>query len=294
MEVRVFYFMGLLGSGKTTFIDKTLNGIADGFNPLVICREVGDEDFTAEEARVIYTDKFTAEFFRDAAETYDPGIVFIEDDGTQTTDLFELEQIFPENWFIAQAVCMANAENFERYMIKAPNLLMDKIRTASMIVINRCDDALAEYLRSQNLRMSNKDAEIWLEFKDGHVEPYAGEEDSVFDLSTGKLRLTDDDFPAWYIESFDFPDRFEGIEVNVDLEVNHEEAYGGYDAAGRWLMTCCENDIRFFPVACTRGILDKFRTGDLVNITAICHSVEWDPYEGTGPLLEIKRAVQKK
>ena len=292
MEVRVFYFTGLLGSGKTSFIDKTLNGLSERYNPLVICREVGDEDFTSE-ARVLYTDKFSAEYFADAAELYDPDIVFIEDDGTQSTDLYELEQSFPENWFIAQSVCMINAESFEHYITKAPNLLMEKIMISSMIVINRCDEKTAAFIREQSLRLANLDAEFWLEFKDGHVEPLAAEGESLFDLSSGKLQVSEELFPGWYIESFDFSSRFEGIEIEIELEVNHDRAFEGYDAAGRWLMTCCENDIQFFPVACTPGILDKFETGDIVKIEAIQHSLEWRPYEGIGPLLEIKRAIKK-
>ena len=53
MDVRVFYFTGILGSGKTTFINQTIGDLQEGQKSVVICLEVGDEDF-GEDIPVVY------------------------------------------------------------------------------------------------------------------------------------------------------------------------------------------------------------------------------------------------
>ena len=287
METRVFYFTGILGSGKTTFIDQTIGDLEEGQTSVVICAEVGDEDIT-NDVPVIYTDKLDRRLFEKVDEEYSPDIVFIEDDGTRFPDMFLLTREFPKNWTLVQVVCMMNARTFEHYMIKTPNMIMDKVRPATMIIINRCTDELAEFIRDQNLRMVNRQAEIWFEFEDGHIENYIREGESAFDLSEGELFLDDDSFPVWYVEALDYPDRFENVTINVELMVDKEKPVDEtYDVVGRWMMTCCAADLQFFPIACRKGMLEEFEDEDIVEITAIVHKGEWYIYEGEGPVLEI-------
>ena len=287
MDTRVFYFTGILGSGKTTFIDKTLGDLVDGQKSVVICREVGDEEISAD-VPVVYTDKFTWKKFEEVQDQYAPDLVFIEDDGSQRPELDTLVRAFPEGWGLVQVVCMINARTFEHFMTQAPNQIIEKVMPASMIIINRCTDELAEMIRQQPLRTINRQAEIWLEFEDEHVENFMMEGESYFDLSEGELFLSEDEFPVWYVEALDYPDRFEGVTINVDLMVDKEgPADPEYDIVGRWLMTCCEADLQFFPVACRKGMLDEFKDEDVVNLTAIVHQGDWYMYEGPGPVLEI-------
>ena len=183
---------------------------------------------------------------------------------------------------------MINARTLAHYLAQAPNQIVEKVMPASMIIINRCTDELAEFARGAKLRTINRQAEIWLEFDDGSVENYVREDESYFDLSEGELFLSEDEFPIWYVEALDYPDRFEKVTINVDLMVDKEgPADPRYDVLGRWLMTCCEADLQFFPVACRKGMLDEFKDEDIVNVTAIVHKGEWEIYEGEGPVLEI-------
>ncbi len=290
-EVKVFYFTGLLGSGKTTFIDKTIQDLDPDLKSVVVCVEVGDEDFSAG-IPVEYAGKLSWKLFEHVQDKYSPDVVFIEDDGQNRPDIAALVKMLPENWVLFQVVCMLNAESFEHYINTAPNKVMEKIMVASMVIINRCTDQLAEYLRDQSLRMVNRDAEFWLEFTDEHVENYIRDDESYFDLSGDLIEISPDEFPVWYTEALDFPDRFEGLAVNLTLMVDHEQDTPEYDVAGLWLMTCCEADIAFYPVACKKGMLKDFATEDMVNITAIVRRTEWSEYQGEGPLLEIIDAAK--
>ena len=105
MDVRVFYFTGLLGSGKTTFIDKTIQDLDPQLRTVVICAEVGDEDFT-EGTNVVYAGKLTWKLFDEVQDKYDPDIVFIEDDGQRRPEPDQLVRMFPDNWNLSQIVCM--------------------------------------------------------------------------------------------------------------------------------------------------------------------------------------------
>ena len=287
METRVFYFTGILGSGKTTFIDNTIGDLERGQISAVICTEVGDADFT-QHVPVEYTNVLSREVFEDIQNKYVPDLVFIEDDGTRRPNITELVHMFPKGWVLVQVVCMINARTFSHYMEKAPNLLVEKIMPASMVIINRCTEKLAETVRAASLRTINRQAEIWLEYNDHTVENYVRDGESYFDLSGEEIFLSEDEFPLWYVESLDYPDRFENITINADLMVDKEgPADPEYDVLGRWLMTCCEADMQFFPVACRKGMLEEFEDEDMVNVTAIVHKGEWKMYEGEGPVLEI-------
>jgi len=286
MDVRVFYFTGILGSGKTTFIDKTLEDLDPSQKSVVICTEVGDEDF-APGVDVEYAESLSWKLFEKVQEKYSPDLVFIEDDGTKRPDIETLVRMFPENWMLVQVVCMINARTFAHFMESAPNQIAEKVMPASMIIINRCTEELADQLREASLRTLNRQAEIWLEFDDHSVENYIRDGESYFDLSEGVLEISDDDFPQWYIEALDYPDRFDGFTINLNLMVDHDRDDARYDCLGCWMMTCCEADLQFFAVACKKGMLKEFKTEDEVNVTAIVHQGEWAPYEGPGPVLEI-------
>ena len=287
METRVFYFTGILGSGKTTFIDQTIGDLAEGQCSAVICTEVGDEEIT-QRVPVEYAGAFSRKLFADVQKKYRPDLVFLEDDGTRRPDLAALIRMFPQGWNLVQVVCMINARTLAHYLDKAPNQIVEKLMPASMVIINRCTDELAEFARGASFRTINRQAEIWLEFDDGHIENYIREGESAFDLSEGELFLTENDFPVWYVEALDYPDRFEKVTINADLMVDKEgPADPEYDILGRWMMTCCEADLQFFPLACRKGMLDEFEDEDMVNVTAIVHQGEWDIYEGPGPVLEI-------
>ncbi len=289
--VKVFYFTGLLGSGKTTFIDKTIQDLDPSLKSVVVCVEVGDEDFS-EGVSVEYAGKLSWELFERVQDKYSPDVVFIEDDGQNRPDIRALLKMLPESWGLFQVVCMVNAASFEHFINTAPNQVMEKIMVASMVIMNRCTDQIAEYLREQSLRMVNRNAEFWLEFTDGHVENYIREGESYFDLSGDLIDVSPDEFAIWYTEALDYPDRFEGITVTLRLMVDHDQDTPEYDVAGLWLMTCCEADVSFYPVACKKGMLKEYKTEDLVELTAIVRRTEWDRYEGEGPLLEIIDAAK--
>ena len=68
------------------------------------------------------------------------------------------------------------------YVKNMGQLMMEKITNADLLIFNRCNEELRAQLRSRNLRMVNRRADIYLENEDGTSEEYVTPEMSPFDL----------------------------------------------------------------------------------------------------------------
>ena len=62
------------------------------------------------------------------------------------------------------------APTFEMYAKNMGQLMMEKISNADMLIFNHCNEELRAQLRSRNLRMVNRRADIYLENTDGTSE----------------------------------------------------------------------------------------------------------------------------
>ena len=81
-------------------------------------------------------------------------------------------QSMPPSWVLYQIIVTAEGPTFELYAKNMGSLMLEKLRNADMIIINRCDQALRDALRRRNLRMVNRRADIYLENTDGTSEDY--------------------------------------------------------------------------------------------------------------------------
>ena len=81
-----------------------------------------------------------------------------------------------------QIIVTAEGPTFELYAKNMGSLMLEKLRNADMIIINRCDQALRDALRRRNLRMVNRRADIYLENTDGTSEDYMDGTVSAFTM----------------------------------------------------------------------------------------------------------------
>ncbi len=78
----------------------------------------------------------------------------------------------PGNWILYQIICLMDATTFEPYLKNMGQLMMEKLTNCDMLIFNRCNEQLRAQLRSRNLRMANRRADIYLENEDGTSEEY--------------------------------------------------------------------------------------------------------------------------
>lgn len=299
-DVPVYVVCGFLDAGKTTFLKSVLtpDGLADGSRTLLITCEEGETDFddkalAARNIRRINIEEreeLTRDFLLRCDKEYKPEQVLFEYNGMWL--LQELgEEILPANWVLYQIVHVAEAATFENYAANMASLMMEKLRNADMIIFNRCTPALRETLRRRNLKMLNRRATIYLDFTDGTTEDY----DSgvpPFDMSTPVLELSDDDYGVWYTDAMDHPDRYEGHAVRYRGMVARSPKFPkGSLVAGRFAMVCCANDAQFFGMIIKTPDVEKFKSRDWVEVTAVVKVEEQKLFQGPGPVLyasEIK------
>lgn len=288
----VYLIAGFLDGGKTTFI----NGIlADGFaledRTLLVCCEEGEVEYenlhNVTVLRVEEPEELTPDFLEEQRLKCGATQIIVEYNGMwQIQDFYE--NALPENWILYQIVVHVEAPTFDSYTKNITSLMMEKLRNADMIVINRCNDALRTSLRQKNLRLVNRRADIYLENEDGSNENYMDGTVSAFDLDQPVIQISDEDYGLWYVEIMDDPEMYEGKTVVYRAIMCKPPEYGDYFTPGRFAMTCCEDDMPFLAVACVGYDTTNVPERAWVEITATCAVEHWDPYgEDDGPVLHV-------
>ena len=294
-DIPVYLIAGFLDAGKTNFINGILeDGFARQDRTLLICCEEGEEEYnpraldnvtvvTVEEEADLKCSQLKA-----WEKQYKPKQVLIEYNG-----MWQMERLYrdvlPANWVLYQIMTFVEAATFDVYAKNMGQLMMEKITNADMLVFNRCTPELRDSLRKRNLRMVNRRADIYLENVDGTSEDYLTGDECPFDLDQEVIDIPDDDFGVWYVDVMDHPERYDGKLVHMKLIMCHSKKFPGIHCPGRFVMTCCENDIQFVGIVAKGDSLKAYKNRDWVDITATVKKEHLDAYEGEGPVLYVER-----
>ena len=293
MDIPVYLIAGFLDAGKTNFINGVLqDGFAREDRTLLICCEEGEESYYPNVLSNVFTttvedfEELTPAYFKKLEKMYKPQQVIIEYNG-----MWNIEKLYreclPANWILYQIMTLVDARTFEMYAKNMGQLMMEKIMAADMLIFNRCNEELRAKLRSRNLRMVNRRADIFLENEDGTSEEYVTEDMAPFDLSSGHLDVPDEDYGVWYVDLMDATDRYDGLTVKFKALMCHSKKYKGVHCPGRFAMVCCEDDMQFLALVCKGEGLEKFKDRAWVEITATVKKEEDRAYEGVGPVLYV-------
>ena len=293
MDIPVYLIAGFLDAGKTNFINGVLeDGFAREDRTLLICCEEGEESYYPNVLSNVFTttvedfEDLTPDFFKKLEKMYKPKQVIIEYNGMWNIEKLYRE-LLPANWILYQIMTLVDANTFEMYAKNMGQLMMEKIMAADMLIFNRCNEELRAKLRSRNLRMVNRRADIFLENEDGTSEEYVTEDMAPFDLSSGHLDVPDEDYGVWYVDLMDATDRYDGLTVKFKALMCHSKKYKGVHCPGRFAMVCCEDDMQFLALVCKGEGLEKFKDRAWVEITATVKKEEDRAYEGVGPVLYV-------
>ena len=293
MDIPVYLIAGFLDAGKTNFINGVLeDGFAREDRTLLICCEEGEESYYPNVLSNVFTttvedfEDLTPDFFKKLEKMYKPQQVIIEYNG-----MWNIEKLYreclPANWILYQIMTLVDARTFEMYAKNMGQLMMEKIMAADMLIFNRCNEELRAKLRSRNLRMVNRRADIYLENEDGSSEEYVTPDMAPFDLSSGHLDVPDEDYGVWYVDLMDATDRYDGLTVKFKALMCHSKKYKGVHCPGRFAMVCCEDDMQFLALVCKGEGLEKFKDRAWVEITATVKKEMDRAYEGVGPVLYV-------
>lgn len=251
----VYFFSGMLDSGKTRAIKTTLYD--ERFNEpgefnLIISMEQGDEEYDKKflkytNSAVEYIDykDLTREKMQQLEDEYDPSRIIIEFNGMQNDEEFFRNGFIPE-WEMAQTLTTIDGSSFRLMVANLRQFMFYHIKYAEVVIINRFSSDDLVYLRN-NIKGMNQRVEIIFEDENGNVTNKINQ--SLFDTSK-PLDISDIDYGLWYMDAVDNPDKYEGCQIELNsYYIEKVKEYENVGIFGRRAMVCCAEDVQ--PIAFT-------------------------------------------
>ena len=148
-EIPCYLFVGMLESGKTKFIQETMEDpqFDSGDKTLLLICEEGEEEYDSERfafggvtvATIEDKAELNREHLQQLAEKSDCGRVIIEYNGMWLVQ--ELYDALPDNWLIYQCLATADGTTIKTYANDNAmrGLLLDKLRGSELLVVNRAE-----------------------------------------------------------------------------------------------------------------------------------------------------------
>jgi len=294
VQIPVYAFTGFLDSGKTKFIQETLEDprFNAGERTLLLVFEEGEEeyDFSAYPHQNVYLEVLdqqtvTTKQLQALAKKYKAQRIVAELNGMQLVG--DLYSRFPEDWVVAQEVVFADSTTFMTYNANMRNLVMDKLVGGQMVVFNRLSPGADTMPLHKIVRAANRRIDILYDYTDGTTAFDDVVDPLPFDIEASVIEIKDEDYALWYRDVTEEPDKYNGKTVCFKGQVamlrrdkNH------MFAPGRFVMTCCVDDIQFLGVPCKYAASKSLTPREWVMVKATISAEKHALYQGElGPVL---------
>ncbi len=297
-EIPLYLFIGFLESGKTTFVQSTLE---DGrFNAgertlLLLCEEgetelvpkkfAADKVFieTIDKPEQINPDKLAALVRKHRAER-----VIMEYNGMwQVSDLLNA---MPDGWMLAQCLCFFDGNTVELFNANMRSLVVDKLNVCDLAVFNRLPAGRDTMPLHKLVRGITRRSDIAYEFDDGNAVYDDIEDPLPFDKAAAVIDIADRDYALWYRDLSEAMADYDGKTVAfLGVVAADKKMPAGQFFLGRHVMTCCQDDIAY------NGLLTKWddpaakqlQSYDWVRVTAKIALEKNRYYRSKGPVLTV-------
>ena len=293
-EIPVYAFTGFLDAGKTKFIQETLEDprFNSGEKTLLLIFEEGEEEYdpSVYPGKNVYMEVLdqqtvTTKDLAALAKKYRAERVVAELNGMQQVG--DLYMRFPENWVVAQEILFADSTTIMAYNAKMRNLVMDKLVGAQMVVFNRMKPGQDVMPFHKLARAANRRIDILYDYTDGTTSPDTIEDPLPFDINAPVITVKDEDYALWYRDVSEEPQKYDGKTVCFKAQVAMlRRDRNGMFAPGRFVMTCCVEDIQFCGIPCRYEKASELESRSWVMVTAKISCEKHKLYKGDeGPVL---------
>ncbi len=303
-EISVYLFLGFLESGKTRFIQETLEDprMENGEKTMLLVCEEGEEEYDPHAFQVknvvVVTlggaEELTNENLEMLTRKHNPQRVIVEYNGT-----WLLQQFFdamPESWVINQMMTFFDAGTFLNYNKNMRQLVFDKIQMTQMVVFNRFKPQMDKTEFHKIVRGVSRRPDIVYEFVGGKAEFDDIEDPMPFDKNAELIEIEDRDFAWFYRDMAENTMDYVGKRVKFKgMAALSKKVPQGYIVLGRHIMTCCEADIAYDGFATRVGDTSNIKTRDWLTVTARIIYEYNSVYRAKGPVLvaeKVERAEQ--
>ena len=290
----VYLFTGFLESGKTKFIQETLEDkrFCNKEKTLLLVCEEGEEEYAPEQfatdtvvIRVLEgQEQLTTENLTKWAQETKADRVVIEYNGMWLLDV--LYAAMPEGWVVYQEFMFADAGTFLSYNGNMRQLVYDKLKSCELVVFNRFKPDMDKMEFHKVVRAASRRADIAYESTDGKVVYDDIEDPLPFDLNAPVIEIGDADFAEWYRDLGETPANYEGKTVRFKCRaLKRSKMPANTFIVGRHFMTCCVEDIQFAALVCQWDKADSVQDDSWMILTAKLNFKFNKAYGRKGPVL---------
>lgn len=262
-KIPVYLFLGFLEGGKTTFIQKTLENerFGNGENILLLVCEEGLEEYELSELR---HNNITLHVIEDKADLEEKSLLRLSEECEADRIVLEYNGMWhltdfllnkPENWKVFQTVFIADASTIAIYEQSYRSLVVDKVNVCDVAIINRYANKADVNELHKIIHSVNRRAEIYYEADNGMMIADDIEDPLPYDLESDTIIIKDEDYAVWYGDIMNDAKKYHEKTVRFRAMIsNKPELPVNVFAVGRYIMTCCEEDMQFcwFVALCNR------------------------------------------
>ncbi|MBR5740725.1 MAG: hypothetical protein IKX81_05435 [Firmicutes bacterium] len=300
-EIPVYLFTGFLDSGKTTFIQDTLEDpkFNDGQKTLLLVMEDGEVEyepirFASSSVKTVMVDDegtMTEEWFNNTVLLCGAERVVVEYNGMWMLDQFYNNM--PENWVVYQEMTFADSRNFVQYNQNMRQLVYDKIKSTETIVFKHMKKEDDKMPLHKIVRQANRRCDIIYEYGPNDIELDTIEDPLPFDINAPVIDIEDKDYALWYADMNENEPNY----YNKTVRFRGRTLLGGglkkdEFVIGRNIMTCCVQDIQFGGLVGKYKDVKSLEHGGWVIMTAKIVKEYNQMYESEGPVFHVKEIVK--
>lgn len=296
VDFPVYLFTGFLESGKTKFIQETLEDkrFSSGEKTLLLVCEEGIEEYEPDQfydkdvcMRVI-NDKseLTAENLLKIEKETKAKRCLIEYNGVWMLD--ELYSALPNGWVVYQEFMFADAGTFLNYNANMRQLVYDKLKSCELVVFNRFTEDMDKMEFHKIVRGASRSTDIAYEAPNGDVVYDDIEDPLPFDFEADVIEIGDEDYAVWYRDMAEDGAKYEGRKVKFTCRaLSRKKLPEGCIVVGRHVMTCCVQDIQFAALVCENAPCSEIEDDSWISLTAEVHFKFHSAYKKKGPVLSF-------
>lgn len=295
-EIPVYLFTGFLDAGKTKFIQETLEDerFNNGESTLLLLCEEGEEEY---EPSTFSGHNVFIEVIEDPEELTPTNLerlqkkhaverVIVEYNGMWMLDT--LYQNMPDSWVVYQEFMFAHSQTFLTYNANMRGLVVDKLKSCEMVVLNRADERVDKVEIHKIIRAVSRRTNIAYEDLTGEVYYDDTPEELPFDLEAPVVEITEQDYAIWYQDISEEPEKYKGKTLHIGGRVMlRDRLPAGSFVFGRKVMTCCVEDIQFAGLLATGFDTKKLTDDQWVDLTAKVAIKHNRVYNKKGPVLTV-------
>ena len=296
-EIPVYLFTGFLYAGKTKFIQETLEDVRfnTGESTLLLLCEEGEEEYdpSAFSGKNVFIEvieeqeELTPKNLERLQKKHAVERVVVEYNGMWMLD--DLYQNMPDAWIVYQEFLFADARTFLTYNANMRGLVVDKLKSCEMVVLNRADDSIDKVEIHKIIRAVSRRTNIAYEDLTGEVYYDDTPDELPYDINAPLISITPENYAIWYQDISEEPEKYKGKTIEIGgFAMLRDRIPEGSFILGRQVMTCCVEDITFAGLLCTGYDTKTIHDGQWLQVTAKIAIKNNRVYNKKGPVLMVQ------